>query len=386
MQLDSLTLDALTPHLYDAGLEAHALDAAHLRWVLRARTKAIGVATLPEYVRLLEADATERDALVDALLVRETRFFRDPGVFTHLRSALAEVAATDDAVLRLASAPCSTGQEAYSLAATLTLAGIAPDRFLIDAFDLSPTVLEEARLGEYPLSSVRQLDEEQRRALGHERGEQFVIHPWLRERVRFERRNLAASHALGDEPQYHAVLCRNLLIYVHAEARRAIAASIAEALLPGGRLVLGSGDLVPEISALFSPAQPAASFAFVRAGSVTHAAPVQGRPRSMPQPLAPRPSRPNIPVARTPVAVPAAENTAETLFRRALQSQAAGNVRLAERRCRQALYLDPAYLPALELLNSLWHSTASTRLRRALEQRIHRMRGETGTQAMQEAR
>ncbi len=83
------------------------------------------------------------------------------------------------------------------------------------------------------------------------------------------------------------------------------------------------------------------------------------------------------PVAQPRAASPAtspALNTVDDLYHRALQHQQAGNLRSAERRCRQALYLAPTHLPALELLQNLWHHNPNQRLRHALTARILRTR------------
>jgi hypothetical protein len=85
--------------------------------------------------------------------------------------------------------------------------------------------------------------------------------------------------------------------------------------------------------------------------------------------------------ARTRSVAPIVDNAqtgspAAEFYRRALEFKERGNLRQAERRCRQALYLAPGYLPALELLQSLWQVHPNARLRRALSARIVRVRGE----------
>ena len=70
----------------------------------------------------------------------------------------------------------------------------------------------------------------------------------------------------------------------------------------------------------------------------------------------------------------AAPPTAVEFYRRAMDHKDRGNDRQAERRCRQALYLAPGYLPALELLQTLWHVHPDARIRRALMARIERVR------------
>lgn len=200
-------------------------------------------------------------------------------------------------------------------------------------------------------------------------------------RVSFARRNLAQPGALGEVAQYHLVLCRNLFIYLAPQARATLAQSLAAVLHPGGRLFLGTADRVKELSALFAPVRPAASFAFVhRAPGVAVsprlrvAAPVRAAVQSI------RGARPAGNVAAKDV--PAVEvevdanvlQAADELFRRAQEHRQRGELAKAERRCRQALYLSPNLLPALELLQILWSEHPNLRLRRALRDRVLRHR------------
>ena len=79
--------------------------------------------------------------------------------------------------------------------------------------------------------------------------------------------------------------------------------------------------------------------------------------------------------SQTPVAT-SILSTAAGLYQRALDDQQHNDLRKAERRCRQALYLDPKFLPALELLETLWREHPNLRLRHALSARISRRRNE----------
>jgi chemotaxis protein methyltransferase WspC len=271
--------------------------------------------------------------------------------------------------LRILSAPCSTGQEPYSLAATLLDAGLPATRFTLDALDISENALRVARRGVYAESALRGLGERDRLALAHFHDDRWIIRDELKDRIHFLHRNLAAQDPLAGE-KYHLILCRNLFIYLHAEARATLAATLADALHPGGRLVIGTADHVPELNAVFAPLQPASAFALIPLRDKPQPGrhkPVSGLLESAipPHNTAPQPSLHDADLHHA---------SAEELHRRALESQHVGNVRLAERRCRQALYVDPSYLPAMELLDTLWHSTASMRMRAALSARIHRMR------------
>ncbi len=100
-------------------------------------------------------------------------------------------------------------------------------------------------------------------ACGVLRDHHWHMHEPLRRTIRFERRNLAVEGALETDAKYHLILCRNLFIYLNAEARAMLAESLSRALLPGGRLIVGAGDRIAEVNARFVPVKPAAGFGFV---------------------------------------------------------------------------------------------------------------------------
>lgn len=358
-----------------AGVDPQALDASRLQWIVDARCRHLALKGTTAYAEHLKSSPEEIDALIDAIVVPETRFFRDAAVFEHLRRWAPQMAADFPGELRILSAPCSTGQEAYSLAATLHEAGLPLARFSIDAFDLSITALATARHAHYPEEAMRNLSAEKQRSCGTLHHKQWKMHDGLHRRIHFERRNLAEPGALGDG-RYHLVLCRNLFIYLRPQARAALAQSLAAALVPGGRLVIGTADRVEELSAVFSPLKPAASFAFAhRQAKLPEEVPaVSSKVAASLLAKHPHVARAHKPIPAAPAAAEAAPVNAITLYQRALQHQQHGDLRKSEHRCRQALYLDPKYLPALELLETLWLQHPSLRLRRALAARIDRSR------------
>ena len=267
MKASPIVVQTVTDRLQAAiGVDPCGLDAKRLQWIIGARCRHLGLPDESAYLACLDATPSELDALIDEVVVRETRFFRDPVVFEHIRAAMAQLAASDSGPLRILSAPCGTGEEAYSLAAVLQLAGVPPARFQIDAFDISPLALEIARRGVYPERALARVPAEQQRACAELQGSHWTIHEALRRRVNFGRLNLAQPGALGEETQYHMILCRNLFIYLAPAARAALAQSLSAALLPGGRLFLGTADRVKELHPLFAPLRPAASFAFAHRG------------------------------------------------------------------------------------------------------------------------
>jgi chemotaxis protein methyltransferase WspC len=366
-----LLLERVVRRLADAaGIDPASLETGRITWTIERRCRHLQLPDASAYLDHMESTPAELECLIDALVIQETRFFRDPEVFDHIGSWARSVAASYSGPLRILSAPCSTGQEAYSLAATLLRAGMPSSAFSIDAFDISHTALSVAERGVYSAGALELVPEDLRVICGTLQNQHWHMRDELRRCIRFERRNLADSAALGNEPQYHLILCRNLFIYLHAQARATLAESIRRILLPGGRLIVGAGDRVAELNARFKPLNPAASFGFTHKPAVTPHTPAAQLP----------PAQARLPRVIPPLSKPegpAAPTTAVEFYRRAIEYKERGNVRQAERRCRQALYLAPGYLPALELLQALWHIHPNPRLRRALKARILRVRTES---------
>jgi chemotaxis protein methyltransferase WspC len=384
MMASPIVVQTVADRLHAAiGVDPRGLDVKRLHWIIESRCRHLQLQDPSAYAAFLEETPSEMEELIDEVVVRETRFFRDPAVFDHIRQALAQLATVASGPLRLLSAPCGTGEEAYSLAAMLQLLGVPPVRFTIDAIDISMIALDIAKRGVYPERALNHVSVELQHACARRQGNHWSIHPELRERVQFAQRNLAQPGALGESPHYHLVLCRNLFIYLAPAARVSLARSLSASLLPGGRLFLGTADRVKELHDLFAPVRPPSSFAFV------HRAPdsaEEARPRANAGIRLSFPALRSGRVSTGPVAAQqyAPQSGAEPdlsdmsaateLFQRALEHRRRGELAKAERRCRQALYLAPDLLPALELLQALWSEHPNLRLRRALRDRVLRHR------------
>ncbi len=349
-----------------AGIDPGLLDAARIGWTVESRQRRLSLGDPDAYLAHLRSSPEELDDLIDALVIQETRFLRDPAVFEQIR--IWAQGAAGRQTLRILCAPCSTGQEAYSVAAILGMAGIALSDFNIDAFDISRTALSVAQRGIYPAGALEHVPEAFRRSCAELRNDHWRIRDDVRSRIRFERRNLALPDALDDAYGYDLVLCRNLFIYLHAQARAALAESLSRALRPGGRLIIGTGDRVPELNSRFVALKPAAGFVF------THKSLLPENHCDKTPRVAARVRPPQRISCGLPQESERTVGTATELYQRALEYSQCGNLRQAERRCRQALYLDPSYVPALELLYALWQVHPSARLRRALQARIRRIR------------
>jgi chemotaxis protein methyltransferase CheR len=205
-------------------------------------------------LRALPEEALER-AVVEALTTHESSFFRDGKPFEHLRAALPKLLAARGAGdrLRIWSAACSTGQEAYSVAmlATETL-GAAAQRLDILATDISADVVGRAKEGSFSQFEV-QRGLPIRALMTHfqQEGTRWRIKPALRAMIRFEERNLLAEcAALG---RFDVIFCRNVLIYFDPPTKTRVLEMMARQLAPDGVLYLGAAETVIGLTERLAP-------------------------------------------------------------------------------------------------------------------------------------
>lgn len=222
------------------GLRAETYRHSFLERRVLPRLEATGCSCVGSYLRFLKDHPAEGRTLLQKVLVPTTEFFRNPEVFLRLRSLLAERRATLHwKILRFLSAPCSTGEEAYSLALLLEEASW-PGWIL--AADRSLSALRTLRGGRYSARLLKPLDREGlSRYFTLEEG-QGLAAPVLRKRVL----PVCADLSLGVPGRgFHVALVRNLLIYLTEEAQERLLREVHRSLLPGGLLVLGRVEGLP---------------------------------------------------------------------------------------------------------------------------------------------
>lgn len=223
---------------------------------LRRRVEFSGLREPGHYLARLDAPSGSQDeirAIVEELTVGETYFFRNPNHFRAVaEKALPDcLAAADGRPLRILSAGCASGEEAYTLAIVLREAIPASEARAarIVGVDINPAFLERARAGRFPPWSLRATPPEAQRAWFTSEGRHFLIDEEIRAAVTFEERNL-----IGSDPDFWApgafdlIFCRNVLIYFSQEAIRATIARFARALSPGGFLFLGDAENLRGVS------------------------------------------------------------------------------------------------------------------------------------------
>ncbi len=212
---------------------------------------------LTEYVRYLQQTPAEVEALFRDLLIGVTNFFRDPEAFTVLEAeAIPKLFADQraDAVIRVWSAGCSTGEEAYSLAILLVERMEAlKQSFTVQVFatDIDSRAIATARAGVYPASIATDLTPERlaRYFSIEPGGGAYRIHKGIRDMMVFSEQDL-----IKDPPfsKLDLIVCRNLLIYLGAGLQKQLIPLFHYALKPAGFLFLGTSEGVGDFDALFS--------------------------------------------------------------------------------------------------------------------------------------
>ena len=185
-------------------------------------------------------------AAVEAMTLQDTSFFRDRKVFAALASQVLPSLAKQASgrPLRIWSAGCGSGQEAYSLAMLAADGDIGPLSADILGTDLSSAALDKAKAGLYTHFEV-QRGLPIRRLLDHfeEADEAWRASPALRSAVRWKRLNLVDPLS-GGEP-FDLILCRNVVSAFAPEARATALSTLTASLSETGRLVLGIGEAGP---------------------------------------------------------------------------------------------------------------------------------------------
>src|ERR1035437_753960 len=243
-----------------SGIDFAGYKPATILRRLRGRMNATGHSAVATYAAYVESDAEEYARLVNSLLIKVTEFFRDPQFFDNLRDiVLPELIADAQAgerELRIWSAGCSTGEEAYSLAITVAEIigqGGAWPQVRIFATDIDHEGIAFARRGVYPLASLESLPQVLRDRYFVEIDGGYQVAKRLRALMVF------GEHDLGERapfPRIDLILCRNVLIYFARPMQQAALETFAYSLRSGGRLALGPSETVMALAAPYAEESP----------------------------------------------------------------------------------------------------------------------------------
>ena len=201
-----------------------------------------------DLIRLIRNSNVEYDALLQRLLTQETSFFRYPAMYEALeKKVLPDLHMKkfweSPRSLRIWSAGCSTGEEAYSIAMTVADTIEFADAWNIHvlATDVSRPALDHAEHGLYDPRDLNTVSPRQREQYFSRSGEHFMVRPRIRNLVTFAPMNLAQVVYMG---KFDCIFCMNVLIYFSEERRAQLIQRFYEYLEPGGYLFLGHAESI----------------------------------------------------------------------------------------------------------------------------------------------
>ncbi|MDN5347534.1 MAG: chemotaxis protein methyltransferase CheR [Clostridia bacterium] len=209
------------------------------------------------YLGALKFDTTSRmrQELLNSLTVNETYFFRE---YDQLKCLAEEVVplwcqnGIGHSGVRIWCAGCASGEEAYTLA--IVMQEMAPDvQWEIHATDINTEVLDKAEKGIYNHYAVRQVPEVYFKRYFTPLGDNYAISSLLKRKIRFYQLNLVDDAAMRNIRGFHAIFCRNVLIYFDDLSRRRVALHFYQALEPGGYVFLGHSESMSRITTVFKP-------------------------------------------------------------------------------------------------------------------------------------
>lgn len=274
------------------GLDSASVGVSTISRAVAQRMKHCAAGDDGAYLALLNSSAAELQALIDEVAVPETWFFRDLVPFRLLSEVVVRdwvPAAAQGKILRLLSVPCSSGEEAYSIAMTLHDAGLTPRSFCIDAIDISTRALERARAGIYGKNSFRGDESHFRERYFHHAGSSYELQAEVRNSVNFLHGNLLDGELLRGAERYDVIFCRNLLIYFNRDKQEQALKKLHALLVPDGLLFLGHAEAGCIDNRFFSPVRRARAFAFRRTDEAKASSAPAKQPLAAPAPT-PRPT------------------------------------------------------------------------------------------------
>jgi chemotaxis protein methyltransferase CheR len=267
--------EVLTGFIYrKTGIRLESQKLYFLNTRVGKRMDVIGAESVTEYTRILrfgDPGGTEFQQLVNLLTVNETYFFRDfPQLQAFAEHCLQETVdakkAAGDRKLRIWSAPCSSGEEPYTLAIILQVMLDDSDAWDIEilASDIDENMLAQAESAVYDPRRLRDVPPEYLDRFFHRQGARYRVTDRIRNLVRFDHVNLSDTAAIRSRIGFDFIFCRNLLIYFDDVSRKKLVDQFYIALNPGGHIFLGSSESIARISSAFRVKRKGGYFVYYR--------------------------------------------------------------------------------------------------------------------------
>jgi len=337
--------------------------------------------------------------IVERFVVPESWFFRAGDQYADLVRYAREK--RERRPLRVLSLPCASGEEAYSAVIALLEAGLPAADIDVLGIDISRSAIERAQAGIFRNNALR--GQPIPDIWTEPRAGGFAIANSLKQYVRFRVGNALSSDILQPSERFDVIFCRNLLIYLHPEARTRLLKNLLAALEPGGLLLTGQAEALSAFASELQPYDGGCPLSYLHESAPLPDNVKEQSTGSRPMPPEPAPaSKAATPSRRVePRALPAAELTPqaladsgrleeardacrrqlqrhpediETLFLLGLVESARADLAAADEAFARVCYLDRNHLPAMDHRIALAERSGRSELAADLRQRCQRLR------------
>jgi len=205
--------------------------------------KSYGYKNPETYGILLESDKTVYDSFVEDVVIPKTWFFRNKDSFLFLKNKyIKEWRESNKAILKVLSIPCSTGEEPYSIAATLFEGGLSKEQFHIDAMDISNKAIKFAECGIYLKTHTHMEDVNYSGKFLYKKDNRILVDDILKSQITFSHVNLLNMENISKR-KYDLIFCRNVFIYFNDAARKKVIRNLENKLAKDGIIFTGHAEL-----------------------------------------------------------------------------------------------------------------------------------------------
>jgi chemotaxis protein methyltransferase CheR len=209
--------------------------------------KNAGASTLEEYSKKIAKDEIVKQQFLDYITINVTDFFRNQDIFEEFESQL-NVLSQVFPSMKVWSAACSTGAEAYSMAMIFDKHKLRMAEKIL-ATDIDETILKRARAGIYKNHEMKNVPIKERATYFDEKDGVFYLKPLIKNHVQFKRHDLIADTF---SKNFHIIVCRNVTIYFKAEVKEDLYQRFSDSLVKGGIFFTGATEAIynPEMYGL----------------------------------------------------------------------------------------------------------------------------------------
>jgi len=251
IQFDPISIQYLIDNLRNSTkIKFECYKREFLERRIKARMYRLNFTTDKDYLEYISRNPLEFNEFSDLFTINYTYFFRNIEVYQTLMQDLLDhkIKRRNDGLLRIWSAPCSTGEEPYSLAIMFDylkkkFKGI-PDIEII-ASDIDNNVLKIAQKGKFETFSVKDIPDiylSYFRQKNGKYGPKFYLNDEIKEKVKFIKEDLIEGHQLNQK--YDIIFCRNFLIYLNRHSQRKVLKILSDHLIYHGLLVVGKTEMI----------------------------------------------------------------------------------------------------------------------------------------------